>query len=99
MGKAEMSEDPATLGTVLTTQEREILHFEDTHPRHTGQKELAIRVQLGLAPAVYYSRLNVLLNDPDAEAAHPMLVHRLRRLQEQRTRRRQERRRTRALGA
>ncbi|HEY8589584.1 MAG TPA: DUF3263 domain-containing protein [Naasia sp.] len=76
---------------MLSTQERAILAFEDRYPRHTGIKEERIHLDLQLPPAVYYARLQVLLADPEAEAEHPMLIHRLRRLQRQREDRRKAR--------
>ncbi len=55
-----------------------------------GAKEQAIHDLFGLTPTRYYLRLNRLLDEPAATAHDPVLVKRLRRLRETRTRRRRE---------
>ena len=65
----------------LTPEEQAILRFEDTHPTRYARKPEDIRRELGLSQVRYQQRLHLLLGDPKAEAAHPMLVHRLRRLE------------------
>ncbi len=72
----------------LTEKDKEILDFEASWWTTAGPKAQAIRVRLGMAPAAYYRRLAVLVDDEDAKAHFPMVVHRLRR---RRTERRKER--------
>lgn len=67
----------------LTDRETQILEFEDAHTGgHLGRKELAIFDDLHLRPARYYQLLNRLLDNPDALAAYPALVTRLRRIRD-----------------
>ncbi|MCV2395969.1 DUF3263 domain-containing protein [Actinotalea sp. M2MS4P-6] len=70
----------------MTDTDRAILTIEGQHWRHAGTKEAAIHEQLGLSPTAYYQRLNRLLDDPEAVAASPLVVHRLRRIRVRRRR-------------
>ncbi|MCW4386143.1 DUF3263 domain-containing protein [Salinibacterium sp. SYSU T00001] len=63
-----------------------ILDFERREWNHSGAKEEAIRVELGLTAARYYQRLNAVIDSPAALAHDPMLVRRLRRLRDSRRR-------------
>ncbi|WP_156759965.1 DUF3263 domain-containing protein [Microbacterium karelineae] len=67
---------------------RAILTFESEWPKHTGDKEDAMRVRLSLEPARYYQLLGRLVDDPAAQAHAPLLIGRLRRLREARSARR-----------
>ena len=71
----------------LTVDELALLDFKDQWWRQPAAKENEIRGQFGLAPTRYYQRLNTLVDRPEAEAARPALVRRLRRLRAARTRR------------
>ena len=73
-------------GTVppMTDQDHALLELEGRQWRHVGAKEEAIRAETGLTPTAAYARLAQLLEDPAAEAAHPTLVRRLRRLRDAR---------------
>lgn len=71
-------------GNKLSERDGAILAFEEEHSRADGAKEEAIRSRFSLSAARYYQLLNILIDDPAALAARPMLVHRLR---EQRARR------------
>ncbi|MDF2917869.1 MAG: hypothetical protein K0S70_2086 [Microbacterium sp.] len=65
----------------------DLLAFEDRWgQRHTGDKEEAIRRELGEAPARYYQLLGRLIDTPEALQAEPMLVARLRRIRDGRRR-------------
>jgi len=64
----------------MTEQERAILAFEGRWWRYAGHKEQAIRDELGLSAVRYYQLLVRLLNTPEALAADPVLVNRLRRI-------------------
>jgi hypothetical protein len=75
----------------LSDEDHAILSFEASWWLFTGPKSVAIRHDLGLSASTYYRRLAGLIDDPDALAADPLLVRRLRRD-------RAERRRTRHTG-
>ncbi|MCT9821095.1 DUF3263 domain-containing protein [Microbacterium sp. W1N] len=63
----------------LSARDLTILDFEARWDRHGAAKEEAVRTELGLTPARYYQLLTRLLDDADALAHDPLLVHRLRR--------------------
>ena len=77
-GPAEASVQVEPLG--LTRREHEMLTFERHWWRQAGAKETAIRDRFGVPPTRYYQVLNALVDRPDALAADPLLVRRLRRL-------------------
>ncbi len=64
----------------MTEQETAILAFEGRWWRLAGHKEQAIRDELGFTTIRYYQLLVRLLDSPEALAAEPVLVNRLRRL-------------------
>ncbi len=64
----------------LSRREHEMLAFERQWWRHAGAKETAIRERFGMAPTRYYQALNALVDRPDAWAADPLVVGRLRRV-------------------
>ena len=72
----------------LSRREHEMLTFERQWWRRPGAKDTAIRDRFGVTPTRYYQVLNALVDRPDALAADPLLVRRLRRLRlaRQRTR-------------
>ena len=76
----------------LSRREREILAFERQWWKYAGAKEQAIRDLFGMSATRYYQVLNALIDRPDALAADPMLVKRLRRLRASRQRARSARR-------
>lgn len=76
----------------LSRQEDEMLAFERQWWRYAGAKEQAIREQFGISATRYYQALNNLIDRPEALAADPMLVKRLRRLRSGRQRARAARR-------
>lgn len=63
----------------------ELLAFEGAHPRHSGWKEEEIRARFGVPPARFYQLLGRAIDTAEAEQLEPMLVHRLRRIRDQRT--------------
>jgi Protein of unknown function (DUF3263) len=75
----------------LPAREREVLAFERQWWRHAGAKEEAIREQFGMPATRYYQVLNALVDRPEALAADPLLVRRLRRMRAARQRHRPER--------
>jgi hypothetical protein len=72
----------------LSERERTLLDLETGWWRHAGDKETAVAETLGFRMGEYHAELNRLLDRPEAEASHPRVVRRLRRL---RARRRSER--------
>jgi hypothetical protein len=71
----------------LSERDREILAFERHWWKYAGAKE-----QSDMSATRYYQVLNALLDRPEALAADPMLVKRLRRLRTARQRARSARR-------
>jgi hypothetical protein len=72
----------------LSRREHDMLAFERQWWRQAGAKETAIRDRFGVPPTRYYQVLNALVDRPDALAADPLLVRRLRRLRSARQRQR-----------
>ncbi|NEW39630.1 DUF3263 domain-containing protein [Nocardia cyriacigeorgica] len=64
----------------LSRREHDILAFERQWWKYAGAKEEAIRELFSMSPTRYYQVLNTLVDRPEALAADPMLVKRLRRL-------------------
>ncbi|GAA4673681.1 hypothetical protein GCM10023226_08430 [Nocardioides nanhaiensis] len=76
----------------LSERDREILEFERQWWKYAGAKESAVRDQFDMSSTRYYQVLNALIDRPEALAADPLLVRRLRRLRSQRQRQRSARR-------
>ncbi len=76
----------------LSRRDREILAFERQWWKYAGAKEQAIRELFDMSATRYYQVLNALIDTPQALAADPMLVKRLRRLRASRQRQRSARR-------
>jgi hypothetical protein len=68
----------------LAQDDAALLAFEAEWREHSGAKEEAIRVTLGMTPARYYQRLGRLIDTEAALAADPLLVGGLRRVRDQR---------------
>jgi hypothetical protein len=79
-------------GGGLSRRDREILAFERQWWKYAGVKEQAIRELFDMSATRYYQVLNALIDTPEALAADPMLVKRLRRLRASRQRQRSARR-------
>ncbi len=76
----------------MSRRDREILVFEQKWWKYAGAKEQAIRELFDMSATRYYQVLNALVDRPEALAADPMLVKRLRRLRTSRQRARAARR-------
>lgn len=76
----------------LSSQEHEMLAFERQWWKYAGAKEQAIRELFDMSATRYYQALNRVIDRPEALAADPMLVKRLRRLRSGRQRARAARR-------
>lgn len=85
---------PAVAATeaALSERDRQILAFERQWWRYAGAKESSIRELFDMSATRYYQVLNALIDRPEALAADPMLVKRLRRLRASRQRARSARR-------
>lgn len=59
-----------------------VLELAGRDYRRPGSLDRAARAELDLSPIAFWQRLNALLDDPEALAAAPMLVRRLRRRRE-----------------
>ena len=64
----------------LTRREEDMLVFERQWWRRAGAKDTAIRTRFELPPTRYYQVLNALVDRPEALAADPIVVGRLRRV-------------------
>ena len=85
--------DPNEVGADgLTRREHDILSFERQWWKYAGAKEDAIKELFGLSATRYYQVLNALVDRPEALAADPMLVKRLRRVRASRQKARAARR-------
>jgi hypothetical protein len=76
----------------LSDRDCKILAFERQWWKYAGAKEQAVRELFDMSATRYYQVLNALLDRPEALAADPMLVKRLRRLRAARQRARSARR-------
>ena len=79
-------------GPSLSARDREILEFERQWWKYAGAKEQAVREKFDMSSTRYYQVLNALIDKPEALAADPLLVRRLRRLRAARQRQRSARR-------
>jgi hypothetical protein len=79
-------------GASLSDRDRDILEFERQWWKYAGAKETAVREKFDMSSTRYYQVLNALIDRPEALAADPLLVRRLRRLRSQRQRQRSARR-------
>lgn len=84
-------EAAAEVGT-LSRRDREILAFERQWWKYAGSKEDAIKELFSMSATRYYQVLNALVDRPEALAADPMLVKRLRRMRSSRQKARAARR-------
>lgn len=76
----------------LSERDQEILAFERQWWKYAGAKEAAVREKFDMSSTRYYQVLNALIDRPEALAADPLLVRRLRRLRAARQRQRSARR-------
>lgn len=76
----------------LTRREHDILAFERQWWKYSGSKEDAIKDLFLMSATRYYQVLHALVDRPEALAADPMLVKRLRRLRASRQKARAARR-------
>ena len=81
---AEAPQDPPPTG--LSELDLRLLDFERAWAARVGAKEAAILTEFALPPARYYQMLYVLIDSPAALRHDPLLVRRLQRLRDARTR-------------
>jgi hypothetical protein len=91
MDAAAAEPNPGT-GLGLGDRDQEILEFERQWWKYAGAKETAIRESFDMSATRYYQVLNALIDRPEALAADPLLVRRLRRLRAEHQRARSARR-------
>lgn len=75
----------------MTDEDAALLAFEEDWTGTLATKYEAVFQGLGLSPARYHQRILELLDDAEAEAAFPQLIHRLRRIEAERADARQKR--------
>lgn len=80
------------VGPELSGLDYKILEFERQWWKYAGAKEQAIADLFDMTATRYYQLLNVLIDRPEAVAAEPLLVKRLRRLRTSRQQARSARR-------
>lgn len=68
----------------MTPQQETMLAIEKRFYTTQSGKENDIAEELGMSAVRYYQSLNALLDDPEALAAEPVLVKRLRRIRDSR---------------
>ena len=68
----------------LTETDKAILDFEGSWWMNDGSKQDLIFELFGLTPARYYQTLGALIQEPAALGYHPLVVHRLRRVRQER---------------
>lgn len=90
--RAERAIDDVELPAGLSRREYDILAFERQWWKYAGAKEEAIKELFSMSATRYYQVLNALVDRPEALAADPMLVKRLRRLRASRQKARAARR-------
>ena len=79
-----MEETSLQLASHLSDLEVRVLDFERQWWKYAGVKDAAIKELFNLSAKQYYELLNNLIDRPDALAASPLLIKRLRRLREAR---------------
>ncbi len=79
-----VEEGSLQLQSALSDLEVRILDFERQWWKYAGAKDAAIKELFQISAKEYYELLNNLIDRPDALAAAPLLVKRLRRLREAR---------------
>ena len=79
-----MEETSLQFASPLSDLEVRILDFERQWWKYAGAKDAAIKELFNLSAKQYYELLNNLIDRPDALAASPLLIKRLRRLREAR---------------
>ena len=84
--------ESAPAAAELSERDRAILEFERAWWKYAGAKEQAVRELFDMSATRYYQVLNALIDRPEALAADPMLVKRLRRMRATRQRARSARR-------
>jgi len=70
----------------LTDTEQQMLDLESRWWKHPGARDTEIHARFGMTPTRYYQALNALVDRPEAHAADPLLITRLRRLRSARRR-------------
>lgn len=72
----------------LTVRDHMVLRLAGARYRYPGARESDMHELVGMSPALFWRHVGHLIDRPEALAADPVLVHRLRRLRDQRQRQR-----------
>ncbi len=81
-----LADETAREGSTLTQRDEDLLAFERGQWRSSGAKDAAIRAAFGLSPTAYYLQLARLAESEEAMAYDPLLVQRLQRRIDERSR-------------
>lgn len=68
----------------MTVRDHMTIRLAATPYRYPAARETDARHELGMSPVAFHRHVNALLDDPDALAAMPSEVGRLRRLRDRR---------------
>lgn len=71
---------------MLTERDRRVLDFEGSWWEYPGPKDRAIRDYLDMSASRYYQALRRLMDDSEAARYSPLVVHRLRKMRNERLR-------------
>ena len=88
----DTTEHPTPAVDELPDLYRQVLEFERQWWKYAGAKEQAVKELFDMSATRYYQVLNAIIDTPEALAADPMLVKRLRRMRASRQRARTARR-------
>jgi len=88
----ETHEAAAPSASGMSDRDHKILAFERQWWKYAGAKEQAVKELFDMSATRYYQVLNAIIDTPEALAADPMLVKRLRRMRASRQRARTARR-------
>jgi Protein of unknown function (DUF3263) len=78
ISRPALSDPSGTVDDMAQVSERQILEFESDFFAHAGEKESAIRDELGITPAHYFQHLKEIVLDPAPHLAleYRMLINR-----------------------
>ncbi|MEA2003281.1 MAG: DUF3263 domain-containing protein [Actinomycetota bacterium] len=69
---------------MLSPRDIRVLEFESQWWHYPEPKDRAVREYLGVSSTRYYQALRRLVDDDDAAAEFPLVIHRLRRMRRER---------------
>lgn len=81
-----MSDPRGSLRPMLTVRDHMALRLASARYKYQGARDTDVLEQLAMTPTIFWRHVNQLLDRPEALAAYPLDVRRLRRLRDQRRR-------------